>query len=86
MCKKKYDYSLIYYCKCVEHYDTDQPRVIRNFSESDIDVLLMNEKKIEYRRFKTLFSYTTEKKIWCNICLREEKFLNRNIDFSYRRY
>lgn len=84
MCKR-YSHSMIYDCKCVEGWNKS-PRIIRNFSEAEIDLLLSPGKKIEYRRYHYWCSYKTEKVIHCNACLDSEKFLSRNMDKAYQRF
>ena len=92
MCKKInlsgrwYDSSIIYNCHCVRSDNLEPPRVIRNFDEAEIDLLLSPGKKIEYRRYITLLGTRTEKIIHCNACLTQEKFLNRNLDRCYQRF
>lgn len=70
----KYTNSIIFGCYCTIDRKNNIPRELKCFTECEIDLMLEYEKKIEYRKYRTWFCLSYEKKIvHCKNCLRHSK-------------
>ena len=71
-----YSHSIIKDCECIEFKDRKAPKVLRNYSEDELDVLLTPERLVEYRYYKPC-CFGREYVVvvhHCNVCSVEAKY------------
>jgi hypothetical protein len=70
MCWPIYEKSLLYKCPCTLDNNFTAPRILRNYTIEELDLLLQPSQKIGYHYYKKFFGgYYVEKQYYCNTCL-----------------
>ena len=74
----KYSHSILNDCECVQYSEKRLPRVLNNYTEDELNVLLQPDNIIEYRyyTFCCFSDYKILKIIHCNICLNDNNYLS----------
>ena len=81
----RYVSSMLFGCYCTIDRQENVPRELKYFTESEIDVMLEDEKKIEYRKYRTWFCLISERKIiHCKNCIMHSKstIIERDLIFK----
>ena len=70
--KKSYTHSMLIDCHCP--MNQREPRIVHNLSKADLNVLLFNDRIIEFSYYRDCFGrLTVIKYIHCKTCRKKEK-------------
>jgi len=79
MCWPIYEKTVLYNCYCSLKSPMIPPRILRNYTLEELDLLLQPSQKYAYHYFKNFWGpYIIEKQYYCNTCL-----LNNEIKIVY---
>lgn len=65
----RYSHTVLYSCPC--SMKTEKPRILRDYTKEEIDLLLSPSQKIGYHYYRRLGALREYKEIYCNGCRGE---------------